>query len=138
MVINIAVQSCVMTFAILTAFYVGWTKQSVEYGRTLALMTMCLSELIRAYTCRSEKFTSWKLGILTNKTLNIATIVCLALLFAVALIPGMRTIFSLAPLDIFDWDWIVGMGIMPFVFGELTKIVKDVMSKDHLKRSTAI
>lgn len=129
MVINIAVQSSVMTAAILGAFYIGWSTEGIEYGRTYALLTMCLSELIRAYTCRSEKSTVFELGVFTNKSLNLATVGCLALLMIVAFVPGLRNVFSLTQLNLNDWKWVFGLGVCPFIFGELTKVLKTTLKK---------
>jgi len=126
MIISIVVQSLVMTAAILGSFYIGWTSGGEALGRTYALMTMCLSELLRAYTCRSEKHTAFKLGFFGNSKLNLATLGCIFLLVIIAVIPGLREVFSLTRLYWHDWDWIVGLGIMPFVFGELTKIIKNI------------
>jgi hypothetical protein len=42
----------------------------------------------------------------------------------IVLVPGLRDVFSLAKLSIHDWDWIAGLGILPYVFGELTKVIK--------------
>jgi len=125
MIVSIIVQSCVMTAAILASFYIGWTSGGEELGRTYALMTMCLSEILRAYTCRSEKHTAFKLGFFGNSKLNLATVGCIILLVLIAVVPALREVFSLAKLSIFDWDWIVGLSILPFIFGELTKVIKN-------------
>lgn len=125
MLVSIIVQSSVMTAAILISFYIGWTAGGEVLGRTYALMTMCISEILRAYTCRSEKHTAFKLGFFSNSRLNLATIGCLFLLVIIVLVPGLRDVFSLAKLSIHDWDWIAGLGILPYVFGELTKVIKN-------------
>lgn len=135
MIVSIIVQSAVMTAAILGSFYIGWTSGGEVLGRTYALMTMCLSEILRAYTCRSEKHTAFKLGFFGNSKLNLATIGCLFLLVIIVLVPGLRDIFSLAKLSLHDWDWIVGLCVLPFVFGELTKIVKNRLRKEAAKTS---
>ena len=124
MVINIVVQSIAMTAAVLAAFYIGWSTECIEYGRTYALMTMCISELVRAYSCRSESNTVFKIGVLTNKYMNLATIGCMTLLLIIVLIPGLRDVFSLAQLNLADWKWIAALGVLPLIFGELTKVLK--------------
>jgi len=113
-----------MTAAVLAAFYIGWSTECIEYGRTYALMTMCISELVRAYSCRSESNTVFKIGVLTNKYMNLATIGCMTLLLIIVLIPGLRDVFSLAQLNLADWKWIAALGVLPLIFGELTKVLK--------------
>lgn len=129
MIINISVQSTVMTIAVLVAFYIGWKTEGVTYGRTFALLTICISELIRAYSSRSEKNTVFEIGVFSNKSLNLATVGCLALLLIVALVPGLQEIFSITSHNLTDWFYIIGLGITPFIFGELTKVVKRMVKK---------
>ncbi len=129
MLINIAVQSVVMTAAVLGAFYYGWQNYGIEMGRTYALVTLIISELLRAYTCRSEKHPLWKIGVFSNKNMNLATIVSLALLVVILLIPGLRDIFNVATLHIHDWDFVILVGFMPLLFGELTKVIKNAVRK---------
>ncbi|HSK68534.1 MAG TPA: cation-translocating P-type ATPase [Candidatus Limnocylindria bacterium] len=129
MVVNIAVQSGVMTVAVLAAFYIGWTTEGVAAGRTFALLTICLSELIRAYSSRSEKSTVFELGVFSNRSMNLAFVGCMALLLGVALIPGLRDVFSLTTHNLQDWIWIFGLGVSTFVFAELTKVIRRAARK---------
>lgn len=132
MIVNIAVQSAVMTFAILCSFYIGCRIEGyydVAMGRTFALATMIISELMRAYTCRSEKYTAFKLGFFSNSKLNLATIACFFLLIIVLAVPALQDIFRLSQFNIEDVEIVIGLGILPFVFGELTKVVKHAVAK---------
>ncbi len=124
MLINIAVQSIAMTAAVLTSFYFGWTKYGVDTGRTYALVTLILSELFRAYTARSEKFLVFKIGLFSNRNMNTATLVSFALLVMIIIVPGLRGIFSVTPFSWYDWDFVIILSLVPFAFGELTKLLK--------------
>ena len=73
MIVNIAIQSVVMTVAVLVAFFYGWQSFGIEMGRTYALVTLILSELLRAYSARSEKSPIWNIGIFTNRNMNYAS-----------------------------------------------------------------
>ncbi|HWR23554.1 MAG TPA: cation-translocating P-type ATPase [Feifaniaceae bacterium] len=130
MIINIAVQSVVMTAAVLGSFYYGWQNYGIEMGRTYALVTLIVSELLRAYTCRSEKHPLWKIGFFSNRNMNLATVVSFALLVVILLVPGLRSIFNVATLHFHDWDFVILVGLMPLVFGELTKVVKNLVKKN--------
>ena len=129
MLINIAVQSIVMTAAVLGSFYYGWQNYGLEMGRTYALVTLIVSELLRAYTCRSEKHPLWKIGFFSNRNMNLATVFSFALLVVILLVPGLRDIFNVATLHFHDWDFVILVGLMPLVFGELTKVVKNIVRK---------
>ncbi len=130
MLINIAVQSIVMTAAVLGAFFYAWKAYGIEMGRTYALVTLIISELLRAYTCRSEKYTVVKLGVFSNKNMNLASVVSFGLLAVIMFIPSLRSVFNVATLHLHDWDFVVIVGAMPLLFGELTKIVKAAIRKN--------
>ena len=129
MLINIAVQSIVMTAAVLGAFFYAWKAYDIEMGRTYALVTLIISELLRAYTCRSEKYAVMKLGVFSNKNMNLASVVSFGLLAVIMIIPGLRSVFNVATLHLHDWDFVVIVGAMPLLFGELTKIIKAAIKR---------
>lgn len=129
MLISIAVQSIVMTATVLTAFFFGWQNYGIETGRTYALVALISSELLRAYSARSEKHSLFKIGIFSNMNLNIATVVSFALLIVVILVPGLRNVFNVTPFHYYDWDFVILLALLPLVFGELTKLVKRLVSK---------
>lgn len=124
MIVSIVVQSIVMTAVVLGAFYFGWQRYGMEMGRTYALATLIMSELLRAYTCRSEKYTLFKIGIFSNKNMNLAFVGCIILLVVVMIVPALRNVFNVEVLQFFDWDIIIIAGAMPLIFGEITKAVK--------------
>lgn len=129
MLVNIAVQSIVMTAAVLGAFYYGWKAYGLEMGRTYALVTLIISELLRAYTCRSEKYSVFKIGVFSNRNMNLATIFSFALLAVILFIPALREVFSVSQLHLHDIDFMLAVGAMPLIFGELTKLVKGVVRR---------
>ncbi|MBE3102339.1 MAG: cation transporting ATPase C-terminal domain-containing protein, partial [Firmicutes bacterium] len=129
MIINIVVQSVFMTAAVLSAFYFGWQEYGLEIGRTYAFVTLIACELLRAYTARSEKYTVLKIGIFSNKSMNLATVVSFGLLAIIMFIPVLREVFKIATLHWYDWDFVIIVAIMPLLFGELTKIIKVALVK---------
>jgi len=124
MIINIVVQACVMTGAVLGAFYYGWSEYGLEVGRTYAFVTIITCELLRAYTARSERYSIFKIGIFSNKNMNLATVVSFALLAVVMFIPALREVFNVTEFHIHDWDFVILVSVMPVIFGELTKYFK--------------
>ena len=67
---------------------------------TMAFVTLSFSELVRAYTARSERFPLLKIGVFSNKNMNWAVLVSLALLLAAVYIPFLNTIFDTVPLTL--------------------------------------
>lgn len=128
MIINIAVQSIAMTIAVLFAFYLGWNNYGVEVGRTYAFVTLITCELLRAYSARSEHVSLFKIGVFSNKFMNLATVVSFSMMIVVLAFPALREIFDLTLLDLSNWEVIL-IAILPVVFGELTKVFKSRTSK---------
>ena len=138
MIVNIIVQSLVMTAAVLGAYFFGWHNYGLEVGRTYAFVTIISCELLRAYTCRSEKYTLPKIGFFSNRYMNLATMVSYSLLLVVMLIPGLRTVFNVSRFNWEDWDFVLIMAVLPVLFGELTKVVKGLFKKkDHRSSQNA-
>lgn len=130
MIVSIVVQSIVMTAVVLGAFYYGWQHYGEAMGRTYALCTLIISELLRAFTCRSEKHTLFKIGIFSNKNMNLAFVGCIILLVVVMVVPALRDVFNVEILHFFDWDFVVIAGAMPLIFGEITKAIKGKVAKN--------
>ena len=131
MVVNISVQSLVMTAAVLGAYYFGFHFYDLATGRTYAFMTLTICELLCAYTCRSEHFTLAKIGVFSNRMMNLATLVSFALLAVVILIPGLRPVFNVVSFNWEDWDFVILVALLPVVFCELTKAVKNRMHQNR-------
>lgn len=121
MIINIAVQSVAMTIAVLFAFYLGWTNYSVEMGRTYAFVTLITCELLRAYSARSEHVSLFKIGVFSNKFMNLATVISFSMMIVVLAVPAFREIFDLTLLDLSNWEVIL-IAVLPVIFGEITKV----------------
>ena len=62
-------------------------------------MTLSLSELFRAYTARSEYYLLVKIGIFTNKNMNVAVLVSVLLILLVIYVPFLQEIFIQQPCD---------------------------------------
>lgn len=123
MKVQIAVQSIFMTVAVLGVFVFALNRTSnLQVAQTYAFATLIFSELLRAYTSRSETLSVFKLGIFSNKYMLGGTLISFLLLLVVIYVPALREIFDTVKLSIYDWDVIVLFGLIPFVAAEVSKI----------------
>jgi Ca2+-transporting ATPase len=90
--------------------------------QTVAFATLTISELLRAFTARSERISIFKLGVFTNKTMNMAVLFSLVVVFAVIYVPFLNNIFGTVPLVAVDWAWILPFALLASVAAEVTKI----------------
>lgn len=95
---------------------------NVTRGTTMAFLTLALSQVIQAYNMRSDR-SLFKIGVFGNKALNISSVLALALTLAIALIPGVNTIFGLTLLTGTQYLIVFGLVLVPVVIMELSKLL---------------
>ena len=124
MAIGIGVIAVVDAIAILLAFYFGLQRYPghLEAAQTIAFVTLCTSELLRAYTARSEYHSVFSIGVFSNKWMNWAVLASFLLVLAVVYVPFLRPFFDTVPLTLDDW-----LFMFPFFFAspiamELVKV----------------
>lgn len=131
MKINILVQSLAIFASVFTSFILGLTVffkdeiAPIEGARTMAFATLILAELFRAYGARSERISVFKLGVFSNKFMNISVAGSIALLMAVIYIPGVNGIFDNIALNPVLWIPIVLLALIPFTASEIHKMIKN-------------
>ncbi|RPH75543.1 HAD family hydrolase, partial [bacterium] len=120
---GIVVQTLAITAVTLIAFGVGRFTDPAhsEFAQTMAFVTLSCSELLRAFTARSEYYPIFRIGIFGNKWMNYAVLASLVMILAVVYLPFFNTIFSTQPLGLAQWELILPLLIFPSAAAELTK-----------------
>ena len=113
MAIGIAVVAVVDAVAILTAFSLGLQRYpgQLEAAQTIAFVTLCTSELIRAFTARSEYHSVFSIGLFSNRAMVWAVGASFLLVLTVVYVPFVRPFFDTVPLTLDDW-----LFMLPFFF----------------------
>jgi Ca2+-transporting ATPase len=125
MLAGIAVQTIAITVAVLGAYWMGLRRfdGALLPARTLAFATLVLSELLRVYTARSERYPLFKLGVFSNKWMQYAVGMSVLLLLAVLYVPPVRVVFDTVPIGWRDWTTILPLILIPSVAAEIHKAV---------------
>jgi len=118
---GVLIQTVAITFITLFAFGVG-LKHNLVMAETMAFITLASSELLRAYTARSERYPILKIGVFNNKWMNIAVVSSLVLLLLVLYVPFFNTIFDTVPLGWSEWRLILPLLLIPSIAAELAKM----------------
>ena len=128
MLSGVAIQTVAITTAVLFAYLQG-LKHAVASGRpqiataqTFAFITLIISELLRAYTSRSERYPLLKLGVFSNKWMQYAVGFSLILALIVVYVPFLRLIFGTVVLTWADWGIILPLTLIPSVAAEIRKM----------------
>jgi Ca2+-transporting ATPase len=129
MAMGIAVQTVAISLAVLTAFRIGM-QQNQEVARTMAFATLSISELLRAYTSRSERYSLWSIGIFSNRWMQWAVAASLVILLAIIYVPFLQPIFGTVSLSGRDWLVLLPLLLVPAVVAEIHKWVLRRMTTD--------
>ena len=120
---GVILQSIAITVSVLAAYVIGlkWIfPNNIEGAHTMVFATLITSELLRAFSVRSEKYTLKELGWFSNKFLVKANLLSFALLLLVMYIPPLRRLFEL---QFISWQWwiILVLALLPLTLGEIHK-----------------
>ena len=124
MTMGISVQTIAITVTTLAAYFIGLYANPLhyEYAETMAFVTLSASELLRAFTSRSEYYPILKIGLFKNTWMNWAVVVSLALIIAVIYVPFFNPIFNTLPLTWEQWAVILPLLLIPSIAAEVTKL----------------
>ena len=110
-------------FAVLTliGFHIGWNSQGeIEAGRTLAFLVLALAQIFHAFNMRSNH-SLFSIGFFTNKHLNGAAVISIALMAVIAFIPAVARAFGLVLLPASLYLLAVGLAVVPIAVLEFSK-----------------
>lgn len=100
-----------------------WEAGDEATGQTMAFTVLAFSQLVHAYNIHSPRHTVFK-TFFKNKWLVLATVANALMMFAVLFVPVLRDIFSLVTLDLFHWEVVIVLVLLPLPIVELMKLFK--------------
>jgi Ca2+-transporting ATPase len=132
MQIGIVIQTIAITSVTLAAYLLGLKLYPFqpEYAEAMAFAALTLSELGRALTARSEYYPIWKIGIFSNRYMNLAILSSVALILGVIYIPFFNPIFNTVPLGWSQWEILLPLLLIPSIVAELVKWFYQRMRKE--------
>jgi Ca2+-transporting ATPase len=124
MAIGIGVVAVVDAIAVLAAFYLSLQRYpgNVAAGQTVAFATLCASELLRAFTARSERRSVFSIGVFSNPWMVWAVVASFLLVLLAIYVPFIRPLFGTVPLTFGDWLFILPFCLASPVAMEILKV----------------
>ncbi|MBR3972202.1 MAG: cation-translocating P-type ATPase [Ruminococcus sp.] len=118
--VRIVLQGLMFGVLTLVGYWIGsnWTG-TIEGGQTMAFMTLSLSQVLQAFNMRSEH-SIFKIGVFTNKKLNMAVLGSLLLVLLVLFTP-LQIAFGLIYLPTELYLISLGLVLVPTVVMEISK-----------------
>lgn len=129
MLMGVIIQTIAIAGVTLFAFWRGLThvelngSDRLALAETMAFVTLSISELLRAYTARSERYPLLKIGVFSSKWMNLAVLLSLVLLLGVVYIPFLNPVFQTYPLGLKSWELIVPLFFIPPIVAEISKMI---------------
>jgi Ca2+-transporting ATPase len=125
MQIGMSVQFIAITIVSLAAYLIGLYvhPQYPEFAETMAFVTLSLSELPLAYSARSERFPLIKVGVFSNRNMNLAVLSSALLLLVVVYVPFLQPIFNTVALGWSQWELIIPLFFVPAIAAEVSKYI---------------
>ena len=129
MAVGIGLVGMADMIAILVVFYLALQRHpgSLAAAQTMAFVTLCTSELIRAFTARSERYSIFRIGVFSNRWMVAAVAVSFVLVLAVVYVPFLSPFFDTVPLTAADW-----LVMLPFFF--VSPLAMELLKAFHRRR----
>jgi Ca2+-transporting ATPase len=119
-------QGLLLALAATAAFLLGLHEsgQDVAHARTMTFCTLVLAQLAHAFTCRSEQYSVFRIGVATNRPLIGAVVLSALLQVGIVMSPWGQEIFRVVSLDAEQWLLTVGLGLLPWLAIEIQKATR--------------
>ena len=132
MAIGIGFVGIVDALAILSVFYLALQRYpgNLAAAQTMAFVSLCTSELIRAFTARSEYHSVFSIGVFSNRWMIWAVGASFLLVLMVVYVPFLAPFFDTVPLTAGDW-----LFMLPFFFA--SPVAMELLKVYFRKRSAA-
>ena len=117
---RVIIQSLIIGLTTLAAYMIGM-KTSVDVARTMtfAVMVFCQFTIIFSIRSGHNWFTH---KMFTNRWLWLTIVFVTALTLLVLLVPGMQSLFKLAPMTSGQWWTVIGLSFAVLALSELFKL----------------
>ena len=119
--LRIAIQGVFFASVTLAAYMIGSAYAGVEGGSTMAFLVLALSQVFHSFNMRSH-FSLFKIGVFTNRKLDIAALISIALMALVTFVPPVADAFGLVSLDWVHYLIALGLSLLSVPLMELAKL----------------
>ncbi len=120
--VRIVVQGLMFGGLSILAYALGNMFGGHVHGQTLAFLVLAMCQIVQAYNMRSER-SLFKIGVFTNKNLNLAAIASTLMMAFVLLVPGVQGAFGLVYLEWYEYLIGIGLAFTPLVVMEVAKLI---------------
>jgi Ca2+-transporting ATPase len=123
---RLAWQGVMVGLLTLAAYYLGDyvlsdPTRANATANTMAFATLTMCQLFHAFDVRSEHHSLLHIGIFTNKAMNRAFVIGMAMQLSVLCIPPLQRVFSVVSMDAAQWLVVLALAAAPLFICETVK-----------------
>jgi len=115
MVRGVLIGVCTLLAFILSRF----SGYDLATCRTIALITLVMSQLLHVFECRSERHSIFEIKIFTNPYLVLAVISSIIMVLLILYIPFLANVFDTVPLNIGQWGLVLFFSGIIFIINSI-------------------
>ena len=129
--IKIIYQGLIIGAITFMSYFIGFkmvASQSLDLalktGNTMAFMTLAFIQFFHVYNTRSLNNSIFKIGVFSNKYLNLAFLINIFIQLITILIPALRDkVFNLTMLNPMQWIIVLCLSLLPVIIVEAEKFI---------------
>ncbi|MGG7144327.1 calcium-translocating P-type ATPase, SERCA-type [Clostridium nigeriense] len=122
---KIVIRGCLIGICTLLSFMTGRLYgMDLATCRTLALITLVMSQLLHVFECRSERHSIFEIKIFTNPYLVGAVLVSVTMVCSILYIPFLAGVFNTVPLDLGQWGIVLFYSGVIFIINSVYLFIK--------------
>ena len=122
---KILVRGCLIGICTLLAFMSARLYgASLTTCRTVALVTLVMSQLLHVFECRSERHSIFEIKLFTNPYLVVAVIISIIMVCSILYVPFLASVFNTVPLNIGQWGIVLFYSGVIFLVNSTYLLIK--------------
>ena len=93
------------------------------------MQTIVFTQLFHLFNSRSIRQPAFNRDFFSNKSVFVVALVLIALQMSISYIPFMNEVFETSPINLADWKYPLGLGLIIFFVVEIEKWVVRLITK---------
>ncbi|PIZ87500.1 MAG: hypothetical protein COX92_01085 [Candidatus Nealsonbacteria bacterium CG_4_10_14_0_2_um_filter_40_15] len=100
---------------------IKYSGYEIPHIRSIIFAGLTIDSIFYIFSCKSLRRNLWQINPFSNKFLVFAWIFGVIALIAALYLPVLQTLLKTVPLNLFDWQLILGLGFLNLILIEATK-----------------
>jgi len=98
-----------------------YSHYEISHIRSIIFTGLALDSLFYVFSCKSLRKNLWHINLFSNKLLVTAWILGTIALICALYLPAFQVLLKTVPLNLYDWQLLLGLGLLNIALIELTK-----------------